>query len=218
MVVNKDIGQATGAELATRVLLSFHPSVKSIQRLRRDTGTVETIAVDENYAFDLPGSTGNLFKFNTGSPFVGVEPLVLPKLVESSPAGGVLGRVASNRIVLTFDRPASGVEAEIHRLDDDGNPIGENLAELFTRTLANDNRTIIYEETGAVLVNKTPYRVTLYGADTRPLTVRTVRGDGDGQVTRQDLALATKAAGDVGARSDVDGDGKVDQTDLRIVR
>ena len=199
--------------------LSFHPSVKSIQRLRRDTGTVETIAVDENYAFDLPGGTGDLFKFNTGSPFVGVEPLVLPKLIESSPAGGVLGRVAKNRIVLTFDRPALDIEAEIHRLDDDGKPVGQDLAELFTRALANDNRTIIYEEAGAVLVNKTSYRVTLYGAEARPLTVRTVRGDidGDGQVTKQDLALATKGTGEVGAPSDLDGDGKVDQTDLHII-
>ena len=220
MVVNKDIGPVTGAELATPVTLSFHPSVTSIQRLRRDNGQVETIAVDEHYAFELPGGTGDLFKFNTGSPFVGVEPLILPKLVESRPASGVLGRVAQNRIVLNFDRPALGVEAEIQRIDDD-KTMDQNLAELFTRTVANDNRTIIYEETSAVLVNKASYRVTLYGTGARPLTFRTVRGDanGDGQVTDQDLALAKEATGavEVGARCDIDGDGKVDQTDVYII-
>ena len=222
MVVNKDIGPATGAELVTRVTLSFHPSVKSIQRLRRDNGNVETIAVDEHYAFDLPGGTGDLFKFNTGSPFVGIEPLVLPKLVESSPAGGVLGRVEKNRIVLNFDRPAPGVEAGIHRIDDDGNAMDEDLAELFSRTAANDHRTLIYEETGAVLTNNASYRVTLYGADAQPFTIRTVRGDadGDGKVTEQDLALATQTVGPVqaGAPCDLDGDGKVNQFDLHIIR
>ena len=223
MIVNKDIGQpATGAELATRVTLSFYPAVKSIQRLRRDNGKVETIAVDENYAFDLPGGTGDLFKFNTGSPFVGVEPLVLAKLVDSSPAGGVLGRVANNRIVLSFDRPAQSVEAEIRRIDDDGKAVGQDLAELFTRTVTDDHRTLIYEETGAVLTNKASYRVTLYGADARPFTVRTVRGDvnGDGQVTGLDLAMANEVTGAVeaGWPSDMDGDGVVDQSDVRIIR
>ena len=222
MVVNKDIGQATGAELTTRVTLSFHPSVKSVQRLRRDNGTLEKIAVDEYYGFDLPGGTGDLFKFDTGSPFVGIERLVLPKLVEARPrADGVLGRVAQNRIVLNFDRPAAAVEAEIHRLDDDGKTIGQDLAEKFTRTVANNNRTLIYEETGSVLTNGSRYRATLYGAEARPLTVRTVRGDvdGDGQVTEQDLALATKAAGvaEADAPADLDGDGKVDQSDLYII-
>lgn len=222
MVVNKDFGPSTGAELATRVTLSFHPSVKSIQRLRRDTGRVEAIPVNEHYSFTLPGGTGDLFKFNTGSPFVGVEPLVLPKLVQLSPAGGILGRVEKNRIVLNFDRPAFGVEAEIHGLDADGQAVGPNLAELFTRTVSADGRSIIYDEVGSVLVNKSPYRVTLYGAEVRPLTVRTTRGDvnGDGQVTEQDLELATQATGAVedGAPSDLDGDGKVDRSDLHIIR
>ena len=221
MVVNKDAGPATGAELTTRVTLSFHPSVKGIRRLRRDTGTLETMAVDEHYEFDLPGGTGDLFKFDTGSAFAGVEPLILPKVVNTRPGSGILGRVAKNRIVLAFDRPAGAVEAEIHRLDDEGEAIGPDLSPFFTRTVADNNRTLIFEETGSVFANDTRYRVTLYGADARPVVVRTVRGDvnGDGQVTKQDLALATTATGaaDADAPADLDGNGTVDQSDLQII-
>ena len=126
MVVNKDNARGkTSDELATEVTLTFHPSVKAIQRLRRSDGTIERIDVDRNYMFALPGGTGDLFKFDTGSPFAGVEPLVLPKLVEARPAAnGVLGRVTKNRIVLTFDRDATGVEVEVHKLDENGKPVG----------------------------------------------------------------------------------------------
>ena len=224
MVVNKDHAKdKTGDELATEVTLSFHPSVKGIQRLRRSDGKVERIAVDRNYMFTLPGGTGDLFKFDTGSPFAGIEPLVLPKLVESRPVtAGVLGRVAKNRIVLTFDRDATGVEVEIHKLDEGGKAVGLDLAEHFTRALTDDNRTLSYEEQGVVLANKSTYRVTLYAADDPSLTVRTVRGDvdGDGKVTERDLTLTTRATGaaEMGAPVDLDGNGKVDQEDLYVIK
>ena len=224
MVVNKDHARdKTSDELATEVTLSFHPSVKAIQRLRRADGTIERIAVAKNYMFTLPGGTGDLFKFDTGTPFAGVEPLVLPKLVESLPsADGVLGRVTKNRIVLSFDRDAGGVEAEIHKLDEAGKPVGPDLAEHFTRALTNANRTVAYEETATVLTNWSTYRVTLYSADARSFAVRTVRGDvdGDGKVTELDLTLATRAAGaaEVDAPADLDGDGKVDERDLHIIK
>jgi hypothetical protein len=224
MVVNKDHAHSkTAGQLATDVTLSFHPSVKAIQRLRRSDGTIERITVDHNYMFTLPGGTGDLFKFDTGSPFAGVEPIVLPKLVEALPgADGVLGRVTKNRIVLSFDRNASGVEVEIHKLDENGKAVGPDLAEYFVRTLSDDARTIIYEGTGTGLNNNSTYCVTPYAADARPFTLRTVRGDidGDGQVTDQDLALATKAQGAAAAdsRADLNGDGQVDHTDLWTIR
>lgn len=80
MVVNKDTRrEKTGAELTMRVVLSFHPSVQSVQCLRRNSGKVETIAVGKYYAFELSGGTGDLFRFEgsitASSAFVGLEPV-----------------------------------------------------------------------------------------------------------------------------------------------
>lgn len=54
-------------------------AINSIQRLNRDTGAVEVIPLAHDggarYHLDfiLDGGDGDLFKFNTGSPFVGVD-------------------------------------------------------------------------------------------------------------------------------------------------
>ena len=77
MVVNKrNARDPNGDEthLLERVTLSFADDVDVIQQLNRRTGRVQNVLLKEHrYTFYLPGGTGELFKFRTGEPFVGVE-------------------------------------------------------------------------------------------------------------------------------------------------
>jgi autotransporter-associated beta strand protein len=73
----------TPADCVQRLTMDFDmgwTTVNSLQRLNRNTGVVETIPLAlvsgtqfrlSNY--DLEGGTGDLFKYNDGSPFVGVQ-------------------------------------------------------------------------------------------------------------------------------------------------
>ena len=73
----------SGAQCRQRITLNFHfkeSGIKSVQRLSRTSGKVEEVAVTAiekdpgRYllTLELEGGTGDLFKFNTGVPFVGV--------------------------------------------------------------------------------------------------------------------------------------------------
>ncbi|MEO1997217.1 MAG: hypothetical protein ABGZ17_18260 [Planctomycetaceae bacterium] len=77
MVVNKrNARNPNGDEthLLARVTLSFAGGVDVIQRLNRRTGHVENLQLkDHRYTFYLPGGTGELFKYGTAKPFIGVE-------------------------------------------------------------------------------------------------------------------------------------------------
>ena len=73
-------GSASGSETQQTIRLTFNfgsSGINSLQRLSRDTGAVETVSLvsDGNgvYHLDLTldGGTGDLFKYNTGAPFVG---------------------------------------------------------------------------------------------------------------------------------------------------
>lgn len=225
MVVNKECAAGkTGEDLATEVNLTFHPTVKAIQRLRRSDGTVERIAVDCNYRFLLPGGTGDLFKFDDGAPFAGIEPVVLPTLTGLEPAeNSTLPGMQDNRLTLNFDRDASTVSVEIRELASDNKPGGDDLGDSFTRSLTNDNRTVIYRENGQAFKNKRKYHIRLHGSKTeKPIPIRTCRGDvdGDGNVTPKDLAIvqhaAQKSAGS-DPRADLNADGVVDDADTQIL-
>jgi hypothetical protein len=54
--------------------LRFHPNVKSILRLNRQTGQAEKLAIDpaQGLTVTLEGGTGDLFKYGNGA-FAGVE-------------------------------------------------------------------------------------------------------------------------------------------------
>ncbi len=65
-----------------RITLDFDftgSSITSLQRLRRSDGQVEVVPLSHlsgnqyELTFDLEGGTGDLFKYNDGSPFVGVQ-------------------------------------------------------------------------------------------------------------------------------------------------
>ena len=227
MVVNKEFGKLTGAELTTRVALSFHPSVKSIQRLRRDTGEAETIAVDEHYGFDLPGGTGDLFRFAgpivTTTAFAGVEPVTKPQLGGSDPAdGGTVGRLSNNVMRLMFDRDARGAHALIRKLDKDGKCDDVDMGDKLERTLSDDRKTLIYRDVKGLLVSDATYQVDLQWADAPSRKFKVVRGDvdGDGSIAQPDADAVKKALGSTGLfmREDLDGNGEVTETDLRFAR
>ena len=227
LVVNKDHGPATGAELATRVVLSVHPSVRSIQRLRRDSGAVETIAVDEHHAFDLPGGTGDLFRFagpNTASgAFAGLKPVTLPRLVAGDPAdGGTVGRLSRNVLRFTFDRDARNVHAEIRRLDDAGKPMAGDMADRLTRQVSEDRRAIVYRDELGLLVSGATYQVDMHWAEAEAARFTVMRGDvdGDGTIAEADAAAVAEALGREGLflRADLDGDGTVTDKDVRFAR
>ena len=227
LIVNKDTGLATGAELTTRVGLNFHPSVKSIQRLRRDTGKVETIAVDEYHAFDLPGSTGDLFRFagpvTASAAFAGAKPVTRPRLVRANPPdGGTAGRLANNVLQFTFDRDARNVHAEIRQLDEAGATTQADVGNRLSRELSDDGRTVVYRDTGGLLISNATYQVDFHWADAPVSRFKVVRGDvdGDGDIADADAAAVKRAQGNEGPflREDLDGDGKVGKTDLRFAR
>jgi hypothetical protein len=93
MVVNGlSDGNATAAQTQQTIRLTFNfgsSSINSLQRLSRTTGTVELVPlVSEGngvYHLDLTldGGTGDLFKYNTGAPFVGVQAAAVPVLAVS---------------------------------------------------------------------------------------------------------------------------------------
>jgi hypothetical protein len=72
---------ASQTKQSIRLEFDFKNSgINSLQRLNRDTGRVEAVALNHSggskYYFDLvlDGGTADLFKFNTGAPFVGPQP------------------------------------------------------------------------------------------------------------------------------------------------
>ncbi len=225
MVVNKDVNVAsTGAELASSIQLTFHPSVTAVQRLNRITGGVDRLIVKGgNVAVTLPGGTGDLFKFDTGKPFAGLQQVDVPGLASSDPvSGGTLCKLFGNEISLSFDRDPTEVRAEIRKLDETGNETGEDLSAGFERVRSGEN-TVVYREKGSVLVNRSQYLVRLHWADCRPLKIITLRGDvdGDGQVAQKDSETATAVSARLAGqktpyeRADLNADGYVNEDDLQ---
>ena len=225
LVVNKDVAwDRSGDQLATEVILTFHPSVRRIQHLRRSDGMIHSIDVDRHYRFVLPGGTGELFKIGTGGSFAGVQEVAKPRLTSWQPGDRrTVPRLANNHFTLIFNRDANAAMDEIRRLDDEGRVTGPDLAEKFQRNVSQDGRTIEYREEGAVLANQATYQIRLHWADQeRPLVMRTLRGDvdGDGELSDEDLAVVKQNLDSdlKGAlRHDVDGNGRLDNRDVTLV-
>jgi hypothetical protein len=87
MVVNGYTGPTgTAADYRQRIQLNFLGSVgPTIQRLNYDTGEIELVNLDvipasggrRRLVLELDGGVGQLFKFNTGHPFLGItQPLI----------------------------------------------------------------------------------------------------------------------------------------------
>jgi autotransporter-associated beta strand protein len=80
-------GSATVADCAQELTLNFNfgsSGINSLQRLRRSDGQVEVVPLQYvsgsqyKLVFNLDGGTGDLFKYNDGTPFVGIESGTLP--------------------------------------------------------------------------------------------------------------------------------------------
>ena len=73
MVVNNEHHQdATAAECTKSCVITFDASITSLQQIDRLTGDVITVNPAGNYTLSLtlPGGTGELFKYDTGWPFI----------------------------------------------------------------------------------------------------------------------------------------------------
>ncbi len=79
---------ATAARQSIEIRFDFQNSgITSLQRLNRQTGQIEIVPLIHDggsiyhFNFMLDGGTGDLFKFNTGAPFVVPEPTALGMLM-----------------------------------------------------------------------------------------------------------------------------------------
>jgi hypothetical protein len=116
MVVN-GLSDATATSSATQqtIRLTFNfgsSAINSLQRLSRSTGTVEVVSLvsDGNGAYHLDltldGGTGDLFKYNTGAPFVGFYTNEVPCL-EVTPVTQTVG-AAADTATFTVSNTGSG--------------------------------------------------------------------------------------------------------------
>lgn len=85
---------ATVLDCRQQITLNFdfgYTTINSLERLRRSDGQVEVVPLTHvsgsqyQLVFDLEGGTGDLFKFNDGHPFVGVQ-TVMPTVYWDSDA------------------------------------------------------------------------------------------------------------------------------------
>jgi hypothetical protein len=88
MIVNglsdpNGLASQTQQEITINFDFASDPSISGLQRLSRDTGLVESVSLTPTggttyqLLLTLDGGTGDLFKFNTGSSFVGVTTVAL---------------------------------------------------------------------------------------------------------------------------------------------
>lgn len=91
----------TPADCAQLITLNFDfrdSGIDSLERLNRLTGQIELIPLIHDggslyhYAFTLAGGVGDLFKFNTGAVFVGIEAVPEPSVLLLSPLVFLLKR------------------------------------------------------------------------------------------------------------------------------
>ncbi len=77
----------SAADCRQRITMQWifgNSGITSLQRLNRDTGLVEDVPLTDSFVgrkvltFDLDGGTADLFKFNTGAPFVGIDAVPEP--------------------------------------------------------------------------------------------------------------------------------------------
>ena len=86
MVVNNEHHQdATALECTKNCVLTFDPSVTALQKIDRVAGggVPVSLAPDHTLNLTLPGGTGDLFKYDTGKPFI--EPPCGSASAQSSP-------------------------------------------------------------------------------------------------------------------------------------
>jgi hypothetical protein len=101
-------GSAADCRQEIRLNFLFSSGFGGVQRLNHDTGRLELLDAPiipnsggrRQLTLLLDGGTGDLFKFKTGAPFVG-----LPDLDPPGPVSNVMAQGTAERIILTWSNP-----------------------------------------------------------------------------------------------------------------
>ena len=228
-------GSGTAAQTQQQIRLTFDmgsSGITSIQRLSRNTGTVEIIPLtaDGNggYYVDivLDGGTGDLFKYNTGAPFVGIEEaenqapslVVSPETLFVAKEAGTATFIVSNGGSGTMAW-TSGLTSSSPWLTVTSGTSGTDSGSIvvsFSENKASQSRTATLQITASG-ANGSPRFVTLVQS-----AAELIPGDAnlDGAVDVGDLGILAANYGGANktwAQGDFNGDKLVDVGDLGIL-
>jgi hypothetical protein len=228
-------GSASASDTRQQIRLTFNmgtTGITSLQRLSRDTGTIEIVPLTSEgngiYHLDLvlDGGTGDLFKYNTGAPFVGVEAAQSYSLVVSPETQPVAKEAGSTSFAISNGGTGSmawnaHVTSGGDWLSITSGSSGSNSGSIVVRFTAN---TVVETLRTATI------QIAAAGASGSPRTVTVVQsapalipGDAnkDSKVDVGDLGiLAANYGATSGAtwdKGDFNNDGKVDVGDLGIL-
>jgi hypothetical protein len=227
-------GSATAAQTQQTIHLTFNfgsSGITSLQRLSRTTGQVETVSLVSDgggvYHLDLTldGGTGDLFKYNTGAPFVGVEEAAVPVLAVSPATQSVANTAGA--ATFTVSNTGMGTMAWTAQvtsgsawLSITSGTSGTNSGSIVVSTLKNSTYDA---RTGTITV-------IADGATGSPVTVTVTQapadlipGDAnkDGAVNVSDLSLLAAnygaTSGATWGMGDFNKDGAVNVSDLSLL-
>jgi hypothetical protein len=227
-------GNGTGTQTQQQIRLTFDmgsSGITSLQRLSRNTGTVEIVPLtaDGNgeYYVDivLDGGTGDLFKYNTGAPFVGIEEVSAPSLVVSPETQTVAKEAGS--VSFAVSNSGTGTMAWSAVVTS-----GSSWVSITSGASGTNSGTIVVSFTkNTVPVTRTAtIQITADGASGSPRNITLVQaapalisGDAnsDGAVNVSDLSLLAAnygtTSGATWAMGDFTNDGAVNVSDLSLL-
>lgn len=238
-MITNGLSDAAGTALETRqnIRIDFNfgaSGITGLQRLSRTTGQVETVTLMSDggslYHLDLvlDGGTGDLFKFNTGAPFVGFYQPVFPVLAVG-PEGRLVGAGAGTTTfnVSNFGGGTLLWSAQVISggswLSISSGTSGTNGGLITTAFTKNNDPANV--RTGTL-------RIWATGAFGTPRDVTVIQAKGeqvripgdanlDNKVNVSDLGLLAanygKTAGVGWTTGDFNADGKVDVSDLGLL-
>lgn len=209
MVVNglsAPTGAAADCRQEVRLNFGFGTSgITAVRRLRQDTGELERIELPviegsggrRRLTLQLDGGTGELFKFDTTAPFIGVDP---PDLTPPASVSPFTAMPAYGRVILSWRNPADpDVASTMIRRKTGGFPVDRNDGQLIADRPATPGSFDTVQDTG--LANGT----TVYYA----AFARDIHGN--------DAAPATASA-TPHANGDFDFDGDADQENFAFLQ
>jgi hypothetical protein len=222
------------SETQQKIHLTFNlgsSGITSLQRLSRNTGTVEVVPLTSNgdgtYYLDLvlDGGTGDLFKYNTGAPFVGVETIAAPSLVVS-PETQIVAKEAGTA-TFAVSNAGTGTLTWAAAVTS-----GSDWLSITSGSSGTDSGSIIvsFTKNSVPVMRTATIQITANGAAGSPRTVTVVQsapdlipGDAnkDGAVNVSDLSLLAAnygvTTGATWAMGDFNSDGAVNVSDLSLL-
>jgi hypothetical protein len=235
-MVTNGLSDASGSasETQQRIRLTFNMgsnNITSLQRLSRTAGTIEIVPLVSDgggvYHLDLvlDGGTGDLFKYNTGAPFVGIEEVQAPSLVISPETQTVAKEAGSTSF--TVSNGGTGSMAWSAQVTSGG-----SWLTITSGASGADNGSVVVSFTKNTVPETSrtaTVQITANGAAGSPRTVTVVQsapalisGDAnrDGAVDVGDLGILAANYGGSNktwAEGDFNGDKLVDVGDLGIL-